>query len=271
MKRKNKSGTIGVVITIIILITLVIISNKGINKLTPMESILNTIVMPVQNALTHLKNKTSKNDLFFANIETLETENKNLRTENENLKKSLQEAEIIRTENNELKKYLNLTEKYNEFKTIPADVINKDISNFTNIIIINIGMDNGIEKGMTVIGEKGLVGYVVSVTNKTAKVQTIIDAGSSIAGTISTTRESLSIKGDLKLGDKLKGVYIPTEAQVVIGDSVETSGIGGIYKKGIHIGKIESVVNTRNITDRYVVIIPAVEFTKLETVLVIIE
>ncbi len=53
------------------------------------------------------------------------------------------------------------------------------------------------------------------------------------------------------------------------GDTVETSGIGGIYPKGIHIGTIKKVVNTKNITDRYAIIETAVDFSKLETVLVI--
>ena len=53
------------------------------------------------------------------------------------------------------------------------------------------------------------------------------------------------------------------------GDSVETSGIGGIYPKGIHIGTIKKVINTKNITNRYAIIETAVDFSKLETVLVI--
>ena len=50
---------------------------------------------------------------------------------------------------------------------------------------------------------------------------------------------------------------------------METSGLGGIYPKGIHIGTISQIVNTKNITDRYAMINPAVDFSKLETVLVI--
>ncbi len=64
-------------------------------------------------------------------------------------------------------------------------------------------------------------------------------------------------------------MYIPTDADVVLEDSVETSGIGGIYPKGILIGKITQIIDSKNVTDRYAIVETAVDFSKLETVLVI--
>ena len=122
---------------------------------------------------------------------------------------------------------------------------------------------------MTVIADKGLVGHVISVTEKTAKVQTIVDTSNIVSGTLSTSRESIICRGILEDTNKLKGTYIPTEASLILEDNIETSGMGGIYPKGIHIGKIKQVVNTKNITDRYAIIETAVDFRKLETVLVI--
>jgi len=67
----------------------------------------------------------------------------------------------------------------------------------------------------------------------------------------------------------MKILAIDTSSEVLVGDTVVTSGIGGIYPKGITIGTISSVVNTNNLTDRYAVIDTAVDFSKLYTVLVI--
>ena len=64
-------------------------------------------------------------------------------------------------------------------------------------------------------------------------------------------------------------MYIPTEADLVIGDTIETSGMGGIYPKGILIGKITEIIATKNITQRYAIVETSVDFSKLETVLVI--
>ena len=64
-------------------------------------------------------------------------------------------------------------------------------------------------------------------------------------------------------------MYIPTDATVSQGDIIETSGLGGIYQKGIYIGTISSVENTTDLTNRYALVSVAVDFSKLETVLVI--
>ena len=64
-------------------------------------------------------------------------------------------------------------------------------------------------------------------------------------------------------------MYIPTDADLVLEDTIETSGLGGIYPKGIQIGKIKEIIESRNITDRYAIVETSVDFSKLETVLVI--
>ena len=122
---------------------------------------------------------------------------------------------------------------------------------------------------MTVIASEGLVGYVISATDTTSKVQTIIDSSSNTSSILSSSRDSVVCKGQLEEHNNLKAVYIPTDATVAQGDSVETSGLGGIYPKGIYIGKISKVVNTNNLNDRYAMVETAVNFNKLETVLVI--
>ncbi len=80
--------------------------------------------------------------------------------------------------------------------------------------------------------------------------------------------DSITCKGSLN-DKRLKATYIPTDADISEGDNIETSGMGGIYLKGITIGKVKEVVNTQNILDRYAWIEPAVDFDKLETVLII--
>lgn len=225
--------------------------------------------MPIQNGLTYLKNKIEGNDEFFSDVNNLKAENEELKKTNNELEQKLRELEILKAENATLKEYMKMTEKYPEYSTIPAYIINKDISNFSNIIVINVGSNDGVQTNMTVISEAGLVGHVISVTKHTAKVQTIIDSASTVSGVVSTSREGLLLKGQLDSNRTLKATYIPTETSLVQGDSVETSGMGGIYEKGILIGYIKEIVNTKNITDRYAIIETAVDFEKIETVLVV--
>lgn len=268
MYKNKKAGIIGIIITIIILILIVIFSN-GENNSSFFENGISNLVMPIQNGLTYLKNKINGNNTFFTDINELKEENKKLTEKNSELEQSLRELENIKTQNETLKEYLNLTKKYVEYKTIPCYVINKDISNYSKTIVINVGKKDGVEEKMTVIGNEGLVGHVVSVTDSTSKVQTIIDTASSVSCSMSTTKESIVCKGTLDDKSSLKAMYIPTNSNVIQGDSVETSGLGGIYPKGIHIGKISKVNNTQNMTDRYALVEAAVDFDKLDTVLVI--
>ena len=265
---KKKSGIVGIIITIIILIILVVLSNTDTQNLSYIENAASSIIMPIQNGLTYLKNKLSGNDDFFKDIGSLKQENEELKEKNSSLEQSLRELEIVKAENATLKEYVNLKDKYQEYESIPAYIINRNISNYNGIFIINVGSKDGVDVNMTVIADKGLVGHIISVTESTAKVQTIIDTANSVSATVTSSRESILCRGMLE--DKsLKATYIPTSDTLIEGETVETSGMGGIYPKGIHIGTIEKIVNTQNVTDRYAIVKPAVDFNKVETVLVI--
>lgn len=266
---KKKTGIVGIIITVIILIILVFVSNMNLENLSYIENAVSTIVMPVQNGLTYLKNKLMGNHTFFEDINKLQQENEDLKNKNAELEKQLREFEIVKNENTTLKEYLALSEQYGNYETKAAYIINKDLSNYSNIFIINVGEKDGIKPNMTVISEKGLVGYVIATTNNTSKVQTIIDTASTVSATLSSSKDNLICKGTLEERGELKATYIPTTATLVQGDKIETSGMGGIYPKGIFIGTVKTVVSTKNSVDRYAMIEPAVDFDKVDTVLVI--
>ena len=271
METNRKSGVIGVIITIIILIVLVVFTNKNTENVSVLENIVNVAVVPVQNGLTYLKNKINSNDKFFENVNELKTENEQLKQKNSQLEQSLREFEVMRTENEQLKQQLNLAEKYGEYKTVPGAIISRDISNYSKTLVINIGSNNGIKENMTVIADEGLVGYIVSTTPTTAKIQTIVDSASSTSCLASTTRDTMVWKGPIESEATLKATNLSTDANIIQGDSVETSGMGGIYTKGIHVGRVKKIVEGTNKIDTYAVIAAAVDFKKLETVLVIIQ
>ena len=269
MYKNKKNGIIGIIITIAILVIAVILSNMQIEKFSNVGGALSALVMPVQNGVVYLKNKIQGNSAFFSNITTLKEENEKLKEKNSELEKSLRELEVIKSENEILKEYVNLKDKYTEYTTVPGYIINKDISNYSNIIVINIGEKDGIKVNMPVIADEGLVGHVIQVTSTTAKVQTLIDTSSAVSSVVGSTRDSIVVKGTLDSTSSLKGTVISTSATILEGDKIETSGLGGIYPKGINIGTVKKVVNTKNLSNRYAIVEPAVNFNKIETVLVI--
>lgn len=269
MEKSKKSGIIGVIVTLLILIILVVFTNTNSGKVSIIENIANNIVMPIENGLTYLKNKLNNNHKFFENIDMLKTENDELKQKKSELEQQLREFEIIKNENEQLKQQLNLAKKYSEFTTIPGTIIARDISNYSKTVVINVGSENGIKEKMTVIAEEGLVGYVISTTEKTAKIQLITDSASATSCLASSTRDTMICKGTIEKKPQLNASNIATDARIIQGDSVETSGLGGIYVKGIHVGKIKKVNEGANKTDSYAIIETAVDFEKLETVLVI--
>ena len=266
---KKKNGVIGVIITVIILIMIVMLSNMDIKSFSHVGSAFNSLVMPVQNGIVYISNKIKGNSTFFSDITTLKEENENLKQKNSDLEKSLRELEIIKSENETLKGYVNLRDKYTEYTTIPGYIINKDNSNYSKTLIINVGSKDGIQTNMAVISDEGLVGHVVSLTENPAKVQTLVDTASAVSCLVGSAKDNVIVKGSLDGGNMLKATSIATSATLFEGDKLETSGLGGIYPKGIVVGTIKSVTNTRNLTNRYATVEPAVNFNKVGTVLVI--
>lgn len=154
MYKKTKGGVFGTVITVIILISLVAISNIRVSNFKYVENGLVTLVMPIQNGMVFLKNKIMKNNTFFSDINNLQSENEELKEANSKLEQRLREFEVILAENKDLRNKVNLTEQYGEYRTKPANVINKDFSNFSSTLIIDIGEDEGITPNMAVISDK---------------------------------------------------------------------------------------------------------------------
>lgn len=269
MNRK-KSGIAGIVITIILLIILVFISNLKLNQFSYIENAFSNLIMPIQSGITFIKNKLSGNDNYFATMNILKEENEELKQRNIQLEEALRQLEVIQSENSTLKEYLNLTEQYKGYKTVPAYIINKDISNYSSIFVINAGTDNGIKENMTVIAAEGLVGHVISVTKDTAKVQTLVDTSNVVSSTLENSKDNVIARGTLN-GNELKATYVSTDTVLTEGEKLHTSGMGGIYPKGIYIGNIKKINETKNITDRNFIVESAVDFENLETVLVIVD
>ena len=265
---KKKSGIAGIIITIILLIILVFVSNLKLNKFSYIENAFSNLIMPIQSGITYITNKISGNDNYFATMDNLKEENEKLKQKNTELEESLRQLEIVQAENSTLKEYLNLTQQYKNYQTVPGYIINKDVSNYSSIYVINAGSDSGIKENMTVIAAGGLVGHVISVTKDTSKIQTLVDTSNVVSATLENSKDNVICRGNLN-GNELKASYVSTDTVLTEGEKLHTSGMGGIYPKGIYIGTIKKINETKNITDRTFVVETGVDFENLETVLVI--
>ena len=269
MYKNKKSGLLGSIVTLIILIVLVFTTNIGANNFSGIEKIVNKLVMPVQNGFIILKNKVHKNSDYFETIDSLKEENEELKRQNADLQKEVDELQIVKSEKNILKEYANLGEKYSEYEYVTAYIINKNIGNFSEIFVINVGSNDGVYENMAVMGNDGLVGHTISTTANTAKVQPIIDPTSNVSAITIGERNNVIVKGKAGSTSELIVSSIQPDTEFVEGDEVETSGLGGIYPKGIKIGTIKKLVETKNVAEKYAILETDVNFEKLEYVLVI--
>ena len=154
-----------------------------------------------------------------------------------------------------------------ENRVIAAAVIGRDPSPFVKYVIINRGSDDGLRRGMPVVTQQGLVGRVAAVTAGAARVQLLVDSGSSVNVRLEPSRAQAvllgSVTGELTLD------MIPQLAAVQIGDLVLTSGLGGNYHQNILIGQVVNLRRKETDLFQQAVIQPVVDFNQLEIVLII--
>jgi len=233
--------------------------------------ILNAVMPPFQRLFSISGQKSGAFISFFRDTKAIRMENEQLKIKVDNLEKENNELKSFKEENKELKAVLNLKDQFNSYDFIGANITAKDMGNWFNVFTVDRGSRDGIAKDFPVITGKGLVGKVFSAGSISSKVISIIDVDSTVSARISKTRDYVRVKGDINLKNKGLCVmdYIPLDVDVEVGDTVETSGIGGIFPKGIIIGSVKEIRQTSSEMNRYAIIEPAVDFQRLEDVFIL--
>ncbi|MBS7298742.1 MAG: rod shape-determining protein MreC [Eubacteriales bacterium] len=224
------------------------------------EGVFAKLFSPVMNIG---KNNADKDELL-AEIEELKMQIDELTKENRG-------AEEYIEENKRLKDLLGIKEQMVNKEVLTAQVISYDWDNFSETVTINRGSKDGVEKEDAVISSAGIVGRVTEVGGDWARITTILSPEHSLGIRIARTGDLAVAEGDLKLAKdkKLRLDYISGAAELVDGDIVETSGIGGIYPPDITIGRVSEIKKDNSGVVVYAVVEPAADFTRLFEVLVI--
>ena len=198
-------------------------------------------------------------------LRQVQQENDALRQEMQTLQVRLQQerAEAQRTDN--LRQLLELRERAN-LDTVAAEVIAGSASPDFQTVTIDKGSSESLDTDMAVISPAGVVGRVILPSRRASKVQLLIDRNAAAGALIERTRVQGVVVG---IGDgMLRMQYVPGTADVKTGDLVVTSGIDGIYPKGFVIGTIDHADRGGGAYHE-IVIRPAVDFTRLEEVLIV--
>lgn len=193
----------------------------------------------------------------------LDKQNRELRTENEVLRQQVRALTEAGNENLRLTRMLKLTE-HTGFKIIAARVIGSDAGNSWKSIQIDRGSNDGLRENLAVLDADGLIGKVVKVTRGEARVLLLIDSNCKVGALLQDSREPGVVAGT-------RMTYVDRNAKIKSGENVITSGLGGIFPKGILIGTVVKAELNRQGMYQDIEIKPAVDFHRLEEVVVILE
>lgn len=210
---------------------------------------------------------------YFA-LQQIRRENERLKKEVTELSVTLQQERTAAQQTQALQKLLDL-KSATPFQTTAAAVIGSGADPSFRTLTIDKGTQDGLRADMAVIAPAGVVGRILVPTARASKVQLIIDRDAAAGVMVERTRASGVVMGvgsvdslDFRAG-LLDLNYVPGSADVKKGDRVVTAGIDGIYPKGLPIGEIQSAQRVAG--EWRIKIRPAVDFSSLETVLVVLQ
>lgn len=223
-------------------------------------------VAPVQKGLNASIKSIRDAWLRYIFLVDIEEENKNLKKKINELKSVIISYQEGYLEAQRLKKLLSLTDDYN-YNFIPARVIGREQAALSKTILINKGTVQGLKTGMPVVVPPGLIGRLVDVSWHASKVLLFIDENSNIDAIVQRTRMQGIISGAGSRGLILK--YISKTQDVQEGDVIISSGMGGVFPKGLLIGQVSHVDRLEASLFLKINVAPFVDFSKLEEVLVL--
>jgi len=188
-----------------------------------------------------------------------------LDAENRQLRAELADLEELRRENERLRRLLGFVEE-TAWRTTAARVIAEDATSWFRTIEIDRGYEDGVTEGLPVVNAAGLIGRVVRSAPRSARVLLITDASSAVAVLVQDQRVRGVCRGQ---GGALALDFALVKDEIQVGDGVITSGLGGVFPKGLVVGYVRSVHREQSGLFQTVEVEPAVDFSRLEEVLVL--
>lgn len=274
MRRKRVTSQLVVVLLIIILICIgsAVYSRVSGNP-SPVTQVVGMITAPVQKLGSGIGNFFSKGKTYFLETDELLAENKELKQKISDMEQSVRDATLALEENARLREQLGMAQRDRSLTLQTAEVIARSPGEWAVVLTLDKGSSSGIKVNDVVQTEAGMVGYVSSVAPNYCEVTTLIDLEMQCGALVTRTREAAIAEGNYNIMNEgyLRLSYLQENSDIVIGDTVETSGSGGVFPKGIMIGTVEEVRSEESGISKYAVIRPFVDVETVTNVSVIVD
>jgi rod shape-determining protein MreC len=225
------------------------------------------VVTPAQSLLAHAHRGALGAWHTFTNWKAVRNENLTLRADNERL--SVQSLQVRETdqENRRLRRLLALRDRM-PLTTLTGEIIGREGGGWSRSLTVNRGRADGISRQMPVIVPEGLVGRVAQVSSGASIVQLLNDPTSTVGAVVQRTRTPGLVEGEPGGGVRFK-FMARDGAGVTPGDLVVTSGLGTLFPKGIPVGRVTAIEDKGSALFHFAVLTPAVDFARVEEVLLL--
>jgi rod shape-determining protein MreC len=270
-KRGKRSGQLrffllfGCLLTAILIL---IISMADRKEFTVLHKFGLEVIGPFQTAISKVSNYSGSIRQKYVDLLSVREENEQLRQELLQYRTANIEYREALATNVRLQKLLELKESLPP-PTLTAEIVGKDPSLWFRTLTINRGSSDGVQKGMPVVTVEGVVGQILTSSPNYSKVLLATDPNSAVDVITQKTRVHGIVKG---LGRDAFGLnYVLKSAVVEKGDFVLTSGLGGVFPKGLMVGSVLEITNSRRGMFQKIEIEPAVDFSQLEHLIIIMK
>ncbi len=244
----------------------ILLSSPGGDDAGPVAGTLFRTLRPIQEAVVSARRSVEGTWENYIALTNVREENRRLKDRISELRGERAALMTAVRENRRLKKLLDLKETL-EFPSLAAQVIGEDAMGFHRTLFINRGSADGLAEGVAVTVAEGVVGRLTAVGGSVSKVLLILDPDLSVDCRTARTRDRGVLTGFPEGGCVLR--YIPLESDIQEGDEVVTSGLNGIYPKGLSVGAVRRVRRDAQGLFLEALVDPAVDFSEIEEVLVL--
>lgn len=244
------------------------------NTSSPMTNLVNTIASPFRTAYTAVAEWFIDKQNYYRDNTAMEEEIAQLRREIAQMEADVRQGRKHSEENQRLRELLGLQEKRPDLTSdiVLADVTEHAVTNWAATLTISQGTADGLEVGDCVIDETGaIVGTISKVGLNWATIMTLVDTETSLGAQVFRTGDLGVAQGNFSLmgENRLRLDYLPADCDLLGGDLVVTSGLGGFYPAGLVIGSVEELQMDDSGASSYAILAPAVEFSELQQVVVL--
>lgn len=254
---------------VVLFISLVGVAKRSyvLDQTSTFENFLIDSFAPLQSSVTSVRSEVGNFfDHYITNINASKG-NIELRRKIDDLENKIFDFKELSRENKRLKKLLDFGDGIT-YRKVLAQVVAWDANSDFNVIRINKGLKDGVQLQAAVVTSEGLVGYIYRLTDHFSDILTVLDSNNRVDGLVQRVRSHGIIEGYNNEKSIMK--YISRSEPIILGDTVITSGLGNIYPKGVRVGTVSRIERESYGITQNVEITPAVDFGRLEEVVILL-